>query len=498
MRERSSGVLLPLFSLPSQQGVGCLGKYAFEFVNHAVEWGFRYWQICPLGPTGYGDSPYQPFSAFGGNPYFIDLEKLTELGLLRWDEWLNLRQQSECFVDYGLLFQHFEAILQKACKRFFECKEWYERFEVFLHKNKEWLEPYSWFRALKRHFGGNSWMVWPKEFQSLKAAINNAGREIQETVNFYAFTQFLFFEQWKELKEHAKNKGLLVLGDIPLYVGMDSADVWATREIFQWNYRDGCPQAVSGVPPDYFSVDGQLWGTPLFDWEFLKQNNYRWWVERVKKNLEWFDLVRLDHFRGFYDYWAVPFRAKTAKFGEWREGPKDRLFEVLKKAFPEFPFIAEDLGDLHAGVIEFKKRLDLPGMAVLQFAFDGPENIYLPHNLDSNTVLYTGTHDNDTSLGWYYKALPKVQDYCRRYLRINGENVSWDFIRTAYASVSDLAIIPFQDILSLGSEARINAPGTSQGNWKWRCTVSDWHRIERESANYLNELAYIYDRKSKK
>lgn len=498
--DRSAGILLPVFSLPSQQGIGCFNEEAYRWVDYLVEWGFRYWQICPLGPTGYGDSPYQPFSAFAGNPYFIDLEDLTKRGWLKEEAWASLKALNVECVDYGSLYGCFGKILYRAYQGFLKkstskSRDSFERFKV---KEAVWLKPYALFRVLKFQLGEKSWVNWPKAYQQFETmeAMRPPNREFEDAIQFHYFTQWVWHEQWCSLKAYANKRGIQLLGDIPLYVGLDSADVWATREIFQWNKEKNCPHGVAGVPPDYFSSNGQLWGNPLFDWDYLRDKRYDWWILRIKKNLECFDRIRLDHFRGFYDYWKIPYGAKTARNGTWIEGPQIDFFNVLRENSPSMPFVFEDLGNLHEGVCAFKRELGLPGMAILQFAFDGnSQNPYLPHNLDKNTVIYTGSHDNDTTTGWYASSPEKTRDFCRRYLSVSGNTIAWDFIRTVYASVAKLAILPFQDLLSLGSFARINLPGSAEGNWRWRCSVKDWERVHRESGAYLNQLACLYGRK---
>ena len=497
--DRASGVFMPLFSLPSSQGIGCLGRETEYFCQKIADYGMSYWQICPLGPTGYGDSPYQTFSAFALSNYYIDLSYFLENNWCKDNDITSLKSLPTNHVDYLALYNNFWPIIKLAFENFINSKNLslLDDFNKFKKAENYWLETYCMFMAIKAKFNGKSWLEWPEKFKNFENINSeNLPKELLKEIEANAFAQWVLDKQWRNLKSKANNIGLKIIGDIPLYVGLDSAEVWANKEVFAWDFKKNLPAAVAGVPPDYFSQNGQLWGNPVFNWEYLSKTNYNWWLTRLKRNLDLFDVVRLDHFRGFYDYWSVKYDSHAAKDGSWLQGPKTKLFDEIKKAFPTMPFILEDLGDLHSGVIEFKEQLNLPGMAILQFAFDStPQNAYLPHNLNQNTVLYTGTHDNNTSVGWYNEANESVKDFCRRYLRVNGETISWDLIRVAYASVANLVIIPMQDFLSLDSSARINTPGKICNNWSWRLTTEALNKFSAQSQSYLQELTAIYSRK---
>jgi 4-alpha-glucanotransferase len=498
LSDRSAGVLLHPTSLPGNQGIGVLGGSAYAFIGFLKEAGFRYWQMLPLGVTGYGDSPYQAFSAFAGNPYLIDLQPLLDNGILKFEELGPLRELPQEHVDYGALYRIKWALLRLAHKRFLEQKRAYLPnygfFEEFKSHHKGWLEPYCAFMALKEHFGGSFWGEWPEAVKSLDGARKDPSWDsTADAREAHAFYQYLFYGQWALLRAAANEAGIELIGDAPIFVALDSADVWASPQWFEMD-KPGEPTAVAGVPPDYFSETGQLWGNPLYDWEALAADKFKWWIERLKANFELFDVVRLDHFRGFWNYWRVPAKAKDARSGKWMEGPQDAFFKTVARRIPKARIIAEDLGDIDQDVRDFRDRLGLPGMSILQFAFDGnPENLYLPHNHLSNSVVYPGTHDNNTSRGWYEEAPEAFKDQLRRYLRVSGDELAWDFIRSAYASVSGLAIIPMQDLLSLDASSRMNTPGFEQGNWQWRFLEQDLHALEG-SLPYLRELAWLYQR----
>jgi len=496
---RGAGVLLHPTSLPSTQGIGTLGKEAKAFIDFLSESGFRYWQVCPLGATGYGDSPYQCFSAFAGNPYLIDTEELLALKLLSEKDSAPLHELPPEHADFGKLYHTLWPALIQSYENFKKdssaTEKAYGSFNAFKTTEQAWLYPYSCFRAIKRHFGDKPYREWPKEYRTFSQAKNaSLLTELEDTINAHQFYQYLFFAQWKALKEYAHSKGISIIGDIPIFVSEDSADVWTHPEIFSLD-QNGIPTHQAGVPPDYFSEDGQLWGNPLYNWDELKSQNYAWWVDRLKANFNLYDIIRLDHFRGFDSYWAVPFGSKTAREGEWLPGPGLDLFNAIHKSIPQALFIAEDLGDITPSVRTLMKKTGLPGMAILQFAFgSGPENSYLPHNHIHNQVVYPGTHDNDTTLGWYHSLDQDTGDHVRRYLRINGETITWDFIRTCYESTANLAVIPLQDLLSLGSEARMNYPGSADGNWTWRYTQSEFEALRSTSSGYLKELSVLHGR----
>jgi len=498
LKERATGVLLHPSSLHGYQGIGVLGASAREFVDFLKESEVRYWQMLPLGPTGYGDSPYSSYSAFAGNPYLIDLQPLLEFGLLKSEELEVLRGLSVDKVDFTALQKIKWPLLRLAHKRFVEEKRSYlpnyGMLADFLVGEREWLEPYAAYMGLKERFGGTFWGDWPRDCQSVDASRKSTfWNETAQSRLAHAFFQYLFFGQWRSLKEYANKQGIEIIGDAPIFVAHDSADTWAAPHLFQMD-AGAQPEFVAGVPPDYFSKTGQRWGNPLYDWEEMSKDGYDWWIRRLKANFTFFDVVRLDHFRGFYNYWKIPAGAEDARSGTWADGPQDALFEAIEKKIPQARLIAEDLGEIDDGVRNFRDRLGLPGMAILQFAFgSGSDNFYLPHNVDRNSVLYPGTHDNNTSLGWYQNATPEEQDHVRRYLRVSGEDISWDLIRAAYTSLSNLIILPLQDLLSLDESARMNVPGDELGNWQWRMT-GDHFLYLRDSSPYLRELATLYGR----
>jgi len=495
---RSAGVLLHPTSLPGSQGIGTLDSSAVRFLDFLRAAGMSWWQVCPLGPTGYGDSPYQCFSAFAGNPYLIDLQDFVARKLLTAGELAPLALLGSVEVDYGALYQLKWPLLRKAYERHAASGApalGSEGFSQFKALQASWLEPYAWFRALKDHYGGRAWWEWPTEARSVTALPAALRARLKDDVGAHQFYQYAFFSQWRRLRAEAAKRGIGIIGDIPIFVAADSADAWASPGLFELG-ADGQPVAVAGVPPDYFSADGQLWGNPLYRWDVHARDGYAWWKERLRASFDMCDIVRIDHFRGFDAYWRIPLPAKTARTGEWVPGPGLAFFRAVKKAFPDARIIAEDLGLLTPTVESLLKETGLPGMAVLQFAFGGDaKNSYLPHNLARNGVIYPGTHDNDTTIGWYAGADEKTRDHVRRYLRVDGKEVGWDFIRQAYFAVSRIAIMPMQDLLSLGSEARLNSPGRPDGNWRWRLASADIERmIGGGSAAYLSGLAELSGR----
>ncbi len=486
-------------SLPSEFGIGTFNDHCRDFIDFLAASGFSYWQVCPMGPTGYGNSPYQSFSSFAGNPYLISLNELNAQQLLSQSILEDLKTLPSSFVDYGGLYLSKWPVLNAVYQRFVNENESirpYGSFSSFKAKHAEWLDSFAYFQALKEHFNGASWIDWPSEIRDFEKAQKNKLRtELAEKIDAQKFYQYLFFGQWKQIREYANTRGIQIIGDVPIFVALDSSDVWQNRNLFQFETKKTKPKTVAGCPPDYFSEDGQLWGNPLYDWEAMEKDDYDWWAKRLKANFDLYDVVRIDHFRGFDSYWSIPYDSKTAKKGEWLEGPGLNFFETLKQKLESCKLIAEDLGELTDRVRELREDTGLPGMAILQFAFDGDsENLYLPHNHEANTVLYPGTHDNDTSLGWYKSAEEKTQDQVRRYYGVSGEELPWDFIRSAYRSVSKLAIIPFQDILSLGSEGRFNTPGKADGNWEWRYKPEQLENLRRETSPYLMNLAELYNR----
>ncbi len=500
MDQRSAGVLMHPTSFPGPYGIGTLDETTVEawlsFLNDA---GIRYWQLCPLGPTGYGDSPYQCFSAFAGNPYLIDLEALQRLGLLNADDLAPLRALPAHRVDFGWLYVTKWPVLFRAFANFktkSDLKFPYGDFAQFKGEQKSWLQPYALFLALKDQHRGQPWWEWPEKFRFYsRVDVNALSAEVRERADAHSFFQYVFFGQWKAVRERAGKRRIELIGDAPIFVARDSADVWANPELFQIDQQTGQPLFVAGVPPDYFSADGQLWGNPLYDWEKHRKTNYVWWMDRLKANFALCDVLRIDHFRAFDTYWAIPSNATSAKSGSWQPGPSLDFFHDVRRAIPYAKLIAEDLGELTPAVRKLRDATGLPGMTILQFAFgSGSDNLYLPHNLRANSVVYPGTHDNDTSLGWYRSAAENQQDHARRYLRVGGGEINWDFIRSAYGSVSNLAVIPLQDLLNLGSEARFNTPGKGEGNWQWRYSAQQLHALHHGSAGYLRSLGDLFGR----
>ena len=498
LKTRGAGVLLHPTALPGTQGVGVFDHHAVRFLDFLQQAGIKYWQICPLGPTGYGDSPYASFSAFAGNPYLIDLAPLVRFGLLEAHELAPLQRLPAARVDYSALYHLKLPLLRQAWVRFRATRPKlpYGDYDDFKRRHGAWGEPYALYRALKDHFHGQTWTEWPKELRAFASAQHSSlRRSLADAIEEHTFAQYLFFGQWAQLRAEARARGIDIIGDLPIFVALDSADAWANPELFELDPHTLRPLAVAGVPPDYFSADGQLWGNPLYAWEAHRADGYRWWIERLRASFALCDVVRIDHFRGFDTYWRIPLPAETARKGEWRRGPGLELFRAFREALPEARIIAEDLGELTPSVHALREESGLPGMLVLHFAWSGgPKNSYLPHHATPNSVMYPGTHDNDTTLGWYRTASEVERDYVRRYFRISGEEISWDFIRASYACASRLAVIPFQDFLSLGTEARFNTPGKSEGNWQWRCTPAELEKLFGGTAAYLRELAQLYDR----
>ena len=473
MPMRASGILMHISSLPSPWGIGTFGKAAYDFVDFLHRTGQQYWQILPVGPTSYGDSPYQSFSTFAGNPYFIDLDFLREDGLLEPGEYKDLPwSRSNAYVDYGTLYQLRYPVLRKAALR--GLKRDAEEVAAFREENTAWVEDYALFMALKGANEGKSWQEWGEPLRHREPeALTECRKTYADEIDFWVYLQFLFFRQWKKLKEYAKKQGVSLVGDLPIYVALDSADVWASPS---WFALDGdlVPKEVAGVPPDYFSADGQLWGNPLYDWEAHKKENYAWWISRVQAARELYDFIRIDHFRGFASYCAIPYGDKNARRGKWVPGPGMDLFQALKKALGPLPIIAEDLGVLTEDVTDLLQESGYPGMKVLQFAFDsGWDNAYLPHNHVENSIVYTGTHDNDTVMHWWHHTLTKKQrKETAEYLRLtNREGIHWGMVRAAWGSVAKLAVAPIQDILGLDGQARMNTPSTLGNNWRFRITA---------------------------
>lgn len=469
---RKAGILMPITSLPSPYGIGTMGEAAREFVRFLHKAGQSYWQILPICPTSYGDSPYQSFSSYAGNPYMIDLDELSEAGLLEKDEYKNIDWSSNPEkADYGLLYNRRFGVLRKAAKT---AEEKYQtELTEFRKENHKWLSDYALFMAIKDEQNGVSWLEWPEILRKRDNKALAVEREkLKDEIKFWECVQFLFFTQWKKLKAYANENGIKIIGDIPIYVSSDSADVWANPEQFQLD-DNLMPISVAGCPPDGFSADGQLWGNPLFNWKVMKEQDYNWWVDRIAYQTQIYDMLRIDHFRGFDAYYSIPYGDKTARNGEWKEGPGIDLFNVIKEKLGELPIIAEDLGFLTDSVRKLLKDTGFPGMKVLEFAFDSrdTESGYLPHLYPKNCVVYAGTHDNETILGWFDTISEEDAEYAKKYMRLSeAEGYHWGMMRTAWASVADTAIMQMQDILGLGKNARMNTPSTlSDKNWSWRC-----------------------------
>ncbi len=496
MFERSSGILFHPTSLPGKYGIGTLGKEAYAFIDFLKKSRQKLWQIFPLGPTGYGDSPYQSFSSFAGNPYLIDFDLLIEAHLLSEEDLRDVFfGDNEEYIDYGAIYNQKYPLLRKAYENFksSDNHEMKENLEHFKRENASWLNDYSLYISLKNHFNGLPWNEWAHDIKNREhGAMEHYKNELADDIEYHNFIQFLFFKQWGDVKRYANENGIKIIGDIPIFVAADSSDAWANPEIFLFD-EERKPVKVAGVPPDYFSATGQLWGNPLYNWQKLKETNYSWWVERVRANLSTCDIIRIDHFRGFEAYWAVPYGDDTAINGQWEPGPGIDLFNAIKSQLGELPIIAEDLGLMTQGVIDLREATGFPGMKILGFAFDsGEENDYLPHTYTKNCVVYTGTHDNDTLIGWFQKAKEEDRQFARDYLNSRSDDeIHWDAIRGAWSSVASMAISPVQDFLGLGSEARINTPGVAAGNWQWRLRHGV---LTDELAERIAKLTKVYSR----
>jgi 4-alpha-glucanotransferase len=475
IRDRASGLLLHVTSLPSPYGIGDVGPTALAWIDRIQQAGQSWWQALPMGPTGYGDSPYQPVSSFAGNAMVISPDWLIEDGLLKAND-----IQSGAFpqheTDYNAVIPFKHQLLETAWAHFMggARSDLRPAYEQFCYDQAHWLDDYALFRALKGRYENSYYLEWPAELvQREPAALDRARRELADRIGLACFAQFLLFRQAERLKAHAHSKGVELIGDLPFFVSPDSSDVWANPELFLLDERRR-PRFVAGVPPDYFSATGQLWGNPLYDWDALRQAGYRWWIDRLRSLLNHVDMIRLDHFRGFMAAWHVPAGAPTAESGTWRPGPGAELFSAVQKELGSLPFIAEDLGLVTADVYALRDQFHLPGMRILQFAFDGhPDNPHLPRNYVPNTVVYTGTHDNPTTRGWFEGLPDDVRRNIWNYLNRAAGNTSEAapaLIESAWSSVAALAIAPLQDLLNLGNEARMNFPGRSEGNWRWRCT----------------------------
>ena len=471
MDKRAAGILMPITSLPSEYGIGCFSKSAYDFVDWLKEAGQSYWQILPLGPTSYGDSPYQSFSTFAGNPYFISLKALVEEGVLTKEDCdkVSWGRRADS-VDYEKIYKGRYKLLRKA----YENSNTSENpdYQKFVAENSWWLSDYALFMAVKDQFGGVEWTKWAEDIRLRWAnAMDYYRRELYFDIEFQQYMQFKFYEQWMKLKKYANEKGIQIIGDIPIYVAMDSADTWAHPELFQLD-EENVPVAVAGCPPDGFSATGQLWGNPLYRWDYHRNTGYQWWISRLSYVFRLYDVVRIDHFRGFDEYYSIPYGDKTAEFGHWEKGPGMDLFRALEKNLGKLDVIAEDLGLLTDSVIEMVEESGFPGMKVLQFAFDENEDSpYLTHRYERNCIVYTGTHDNETTRGWFRNLSQHDRNFARAYIGCEGKHETaavWSMIRAAMSSVADRCVIPVQDYLGLGNEARINEPSTLGDNWKWR------------------------------
>ena len=491
---RASGILMGISSIPSKYGIGCFSKEAYEFVDQLEQAGQQYWQILPLGPTGYGDSPYQSVSTFAGNPYFINLEDLIEKGLLTRGECESCDWGgSESYVDYEKMYMSRYKLLRKAYERADLSKD--EDYADFLKEEQNWLTDYCLFMAIKNDQKGICWIDWPEELKDRHSkAVKEAEKELEEEIDFYRFQQYCFTTQWRKLKAYANEKGISIIGDVPIYVALDSSDAWANPEMLQFD-KDHNPKSVAGCPPDAFSATGQLWGNPLYDWKKLKATGYDWWVQRMQHCLELYDVVRIDHFRGFDEYYAIQYGETTAQKGKWEKGPGMDLFNTLNKKIENLRVIAEDLGFLTDSVIRMVEESGYPGMKVLEFAFDSREpSNYLPHNYDKNCVVYTGTHDNETLAGWYRELKKEDKKFALRYMgrkKLSVNEAVWEIIRLAQSSVADTCIIPIQDYLCLGNEARINHPSTLGGNWIWRLHRDE---ISKKLVKKIRRMTELYCR----
>lgn len=493
MRGRAAGILLPISSLPSPYGIGTLGRDAYRFVDQLVKAGQKYWQVLPVGPTSFGDSPYQSFSAFAGNPYFIDFEILIEEGLLK-------RSEVEAYdwgsdpedIAYDKIYQNRFEVLHKAYARSKHKKD--KNYRNFVKKHTYWLEDYALFMALKFYFNGKEWSSWERDIRMHESqAVKKYQMLLSEEIDFWKFLQFHFYKQWKKLKKYANEHGIKIIGDIPLYVALDSADVWTRGELFELDERKK-PIHVAGVPPDCFCEDGQLWGNPIYDWKKMEKTKFKWWEMRMRSNADLYDVIRIDHFIGIVNYWSIPAEDDTAIHGKWKKGPGKKLTKVIKKATKGSDIIAEDLGIVGENVRKLIDKTGWPGMKILEFAFDGNDtNEYLPHNYkNTNAIVYGGTHDNETLVGYFDNVSEESLEYTFDYLNIHEKSqIPKAMIRTGYASIADTVIFQMQDILELDNSARMNFPSTVGTNWRWRMKSGDF---DAEKMRYLKKLCKCYSR----
>lgn len=494
---RSSGVLLHPTSLPGKYGIGDLGENAYRFIDWLADHGQSIWQILPLGPTSYGDSPYQTLSAFAGNPNLISLGKLhTEYGWLSEADFADLPNFPADQVDFGWIIPYHDEKLSLAYKAYKEraSSDQQAALARFVQENADWLEDFALFAALKKFYGGKPWVEWPDAglVAYKKAALNKARKQHADAIEEQCFRQWLFYRQWYWVRQYANQRGVRIFGDIPIFVAHDSSDVWANQGLFYLDEK-GYPTVIAGVPPDYFSPTGQRWGNPLYRWDVMKKDGYQWWISRFKAILTLVDYIRIDHFRGFEAYWEIPATEPTAVHGIWKPGPGMDFFEKVKAALGDLPIIAEDLGVITEGVEKLRDGFNLPGMKVLQFAWSDPTNAFLPHNHVVNCIVYSGTHDNNTTLGWWAEETDDAsRGFVKDYLARDLSEINWTLIRAAMMSSAHTAIFPMQDILNLGSAARMNTPGKQGGNWSWRFTEDAY---QHDGIKRLGHLAWLYRRR---
>ena len=487
--ERSSGILLHITSLHGKYGIGDLGEEAYNFIDFLSAAKQKLWQILPTGPTGYGDSPYQTFSAFAGNPLFIDLDNLVERTLLLPEDLITNLQFDNIKVEYEKVRKFKENKLKIAFTNFDFANT---KFTDFITEESWWLDDFALFVSLKEHFNGKAWNEWDQEIKlHQQEAVNYYCKHLNKQVNYHKFCQFIFFEQWEKLKKYTNDKSIMIIGDIPIFISADSSDAWSNSQLFQFD-KNNVPIKVAGVPPDYFSETGQLWGNPLYNWKVLEKQNFAWWIQRFKAMNKQVDIMRVDHFRGFESYWAVPAGENTAVNGEWEKAPGEKLFGAVLDELGEIPIIAEDLGIITKDVEKLRDKFDFPGMKILQFAFDSDlKNDYLPHNFNKNCVVYTGTHDNETTLGWFKNSSVERKDFLKAYLQKEEIDICWVMLELAWKSDANIAVAPLQDFLCLDNTARMNTPGNPDGNWQWRV---EQKQLSSDLAQKIKALTMQSDR----
>lgn len=494
---RGAGILMHISSLPGSFGIGTFGKEAYEFVDFLKKSGILYWQVLPLGHTGYGDSPYQCFTVFAGNPYFIDFKLLEEYGLLKKEDYINeYYGNNQDRVDYGAIYNAKYKVLRKAYENYKSNEKIKEEFMKFKEENKEWLEDYTLYMALKVEFNYAGLTNWEEDIKFRKKdALNRYKVKLEDEIEYWGVIQFLFDKQWKKLKKYANDSGIKIIGDIPIYVSADSVEIWSNPENFKVDKKTLEPKVVAGCPPDAFSETGQLWGNIIYDWTYMKRTDYEWWINRIEHSLKLYDVIRIDHFRGFESFWEIPYGEETAVNGKWEKGPANDLFDKIKERLGDIEIIAEDLGFLTEDVVTFLNKTGYPGMKVIEFAFDGSgNNPYLPHNYVKNCVAYTGTHDNDTCMGWFNDPSKQYEiDNAKRYLGLNREEgYNFGIIRGVWSSVAEIAVAQMQDFLGIGNEGRMNLPSSLGGNWSWRMRSGS---TTNELAQKILNMNYMFGRK---